>query len=137
MDFLADQVDCLGIGDQDHPDTLGRKGFQLTGWPVATVTKLVITALESAALAILSAEIARFPAPRAIPRWTAPALAAIPGFPAGRSIIRLGFGPACGLGLAASGARPRRAERETCQQAAQWVFFGIAHGDHRRVSIRK
>jgi hypothetical protein len=73
----------------------------------------------------------------ALPRWAAPALAAISGFPAYRSVRRRGIGPACGLGLASSGARPRRAERETCQQAAQWVFFGIAHGGHRRVWNRK
>ena len=133
MDFLADEVDGLWVGDEGDAHALGGWRLLIAGRFVTTVGEFSAAILErpaptiatTIAISIAVSIASAVAVARATPAIIGPAIIAAWRAFAG-SEIRLGRG----VLLASGGASPCWAEREAGQEFAHWIVFGIAHEAH-------
>jgi hypothetical protein len=142
VDFLADQMDGLWIGDESDAHSFGGWRLLITGRLIGTPGEFPTPILErSAATITFAATITRAAAIALAAAITLAAIAVAEAPPAiigsaliatGRTFVGLGIGLGRMVLLVASGACPCRAEREAGQKFAHWVVFRMAHGAHSK-----
>jgi hypothetical protein len=114
VDFLADELDGLLVGDDGDAHADGWRSFLLNRWAAAAIFEFAATVLKRTAFSTL-----------AIARTCRTSGAAVVA--ARWAIIATGKGFGFALSLVAVGTCPGGSEGKTGQEAVQWVVFRIAH----------
>ena len=125
MDFLADEMDGLGIRREGDAHAFCGRRFLIARRSRRGDRRISRRGLGTAGAAIAFA----IAATRA-----ASAVVAVRGHRGAAGVVA-GFGIRSWVRVllaVAGGTRPRGSKRKTGQQAAQWIVFGIAHGAHSR-----